>query len=67
MKNQNYLLEFIADNGYGENVYYECGYAEYKTILSNFTDEEVKDRTNCEVSWQEYTTYCHNENLYATL
>ena len=66
-KNQGYLLEFIANNGYDSNVYYECGYNEYKTILANFTSKEVKDRTNCQVSWQEYTEYCHNENLYAAI
>ena len=66
-KNQGYLLEFIANNGYDSNVYYECGYSEYKTILANFTSKEVKDRTNCAVSWQEYSEYCHNENLYAAI
>lgn len=67
MKNQGYLLEFIANNGYDANVYYECGYTEYKTILANFTAQEVKDRSGCEVSWQEYTEYYHNENLCAAL
>lgn len=32
-KNQGYLIEFIANNGYDSNIYYECGYNEYKAIL----------------------------------
>ena len=66
-KNQGYLVEFIANNGYDSNVYYECGYTEYKTILANFTSKEVKDRTNCQVSWEEYAEQQHSENLFAAV
>lgn len=64
MKNQNYLVEFIANNGYDANVYYECGKSEFNQIMSGFSASEVKDRTNCEISWEEYTRQCHDNNLF---
>lgn len=66
-KTQGYLLEFIADNGYDANVYYECGHAERAQILAAFSSAEVKDRTDCPVSWQEYTRQCHDNNLFAAI
>ncbi len=62
----NYLIEFICKES-GSNTYYECGYKEYKKILVEFSSDEVKDRTNCEVSWQEHSSQCHEYNLTASI
>jgi hypothetical protein len=64
MKNQGYLLEFIANNGYDSNVYYECGKEERDQIMRAFSSKEVRDRTDCQVSWEEYTKQCHDANLF---
>ena len=64
MKNTGYLVEFISDAG---NEYYECGYGEFRQIMSTLPASEGKDRTNCAVSWAEHAERCHQHNLDACL
>lgn len=64
--NQGYLLEFICTES-GCNTYYECGYQEYKTILHSTPHNEVKDRTDCPISWQEYGEQVHSFQLQSAL
>lgn len=58
----DYLLEIYLIDA-DEWVYYACNYEEYKQALAETPANQIKDRTNCGVSWFEYNHNFQQESM----